>query len=401
MPQFTLSQLLMGMALIAIILAFTQSEGCGQRRTVIESLSFSSDDSRIAVTKLDARDANTPNKGHKANVARTVSWLGVADGSHRGIIHQDFKRGNRGPAWEFWRLGRTSALCNPSNDHVAMLAFGGGDVTCNVDTAQASKVSLTAPALNIAFSRSGRFFAASGHDEVTVVDTKEGTVRMHVQSNGQPFVDGSLMAFTSDESRIVLVGYSGVHVWHIPTSTQRFTVIQELEVPLNAIAVTPDDQVIVCSDKWVRRYDFQGRIVATLADKGAYACSIARDGNRLAVCTRGDLHHHYYDGDLRIYDLNSNRMLRSWSGQSAAAVALSSAGEEIAVGDFHGRVALFDTATGERRWYSTPPGRYRWPWTLPAAVFVAWAYVARRLSRRQTDVDTPIQNAAAEDERRR
>lgn len=374
MPRFTLSQLLMGVALIAIILAFTQTEGCGTRYTMIETLSFTSDDSRIAVTKLNARDARTPLKFYMANVARTISWLNASDGVNRGLIHQDFKSGNRGPAFQFWRVGRTSVLCNPSNDHVAMSAFGGGDVTRSVDTSKPTVVNLQHSACNIAYSKSGRFLAASGMYELTVLGTEDETVKMRVQANGLPILGASLMSFSNDESRLIEVSHSGVHVWDIPTSAHRSTVIQGLEPWINAIAVTPDDNLIVCSDDWVRRYDFTGQIVATLSEKGAYLCSIANGAERLSICA---------DGELRVYDLNSNAVLRSMSFQGATALAMSSTGEGLAVGDYNGRVALIDTATGVQRWNATPLGRYRWPWTLPAGFALVWIYVAWRVLRRQ------------------
>jgi WD40 repeat protein len=279
-------------------------------------------------------------KFYKANVARTVSWIDASDGINRGLIHQDFKSGNCGPAFRLWRVGRTSVLSNPSNDHVAMCAFGGGDVTRNVDTAEPIAVSLQHPACNIAFSNSGRFLAASGMYELTVLDTEDDTVKMRVQANDLPFLGASLMSFTTDESRIILVGDSGAHLWDIPTSTQRSTVIEALEPWINAIAVTPNDNLIVCSDDWVRRYDFDGTIVASLADKGAYLCSVARYGDRFAISA---------DGELKIYDLNSNRILHSLSLQGATALAMSSTGNEVAVGDYNGRVAVIDTETGMRR----------------------------------------------------
>ena len=378
MLRFTLSQLLLGTAFIAIVLVFTQTEGCGRRLTMIESLSFSTDASRIVVTKLNARDARTPMKLYKANVSRTVSWLNASDGNSDGLIHQDFKSGNRGPALRLWRVGRTSALCNPSNGHVAMSAFGGGDVTRNIDTAKSKVVSPQRPAGNIAYSRTGRFLAASGMYEVTVVDCENDLVAIQVQVDEPTFLGEPLMAFTDDEMCIILAGDTCVHVWDIATATQRSTVIQGLE-RCNVIAVAPNDNLVVCSDDWVRRYDFDGNVVANLADKGAYLCSISGNGGRLAI---------FGDRQLNIYDLNSNNLLRKLSLQGVTALALSSSGDELAVGDYNGCVTLIDTLTGARQWSSSPPGRYRWPWALPGAYLVAWIYVVWRFSRRQRIVDT-------------
>ena len=126
MPRFSLSQLLMGTALIAILLILPQTEGCGTRYAMVETLSFSSDGTRILTTKLTARNSRTSGKFYKSNVARTVSWIDASTGASRGVVHQDFEPGNCGPAFGMWRVGRRSALCNPSNDQVAFSAFRGG-----------------------------------------------------------------------------------------------------------------------------------------------------------------------------------------------------------------------------------------------------------------------------------
>src|SRR4029077_20531862 len=100
--RFSLRQLLMGVAFAAILLAFTQTEGCGQRYTLIECVSVSPDGSRLIVSRLGARDAETPLKLYKANVSRTVSVLDVSDGSNGRIVHSDVRFGNQGPAFQLW-----------------------------------------------------------------------------------------------------------------------------------------------------------------------------------------------------------------------------------------------------------------------------------------------------------
>lgn len=393
MPGYTLTQLFMGTALISIIVAFSQTEGCGARYANIESLCFTSDDSRILASKLTSRDACTPFKIHKADVARTVSWIDAQAGSSIEVIHQSFKSGNCGPAFELWHLGRTSALCTTTND-VAIAAFGGGEVTRDAGTVKPPVLPFRSSACNIAYSKDGRFLAASGRDEVAVFDTQNNVFAMRVTASGLPFLGASLMSFTDDDSRIVVAGDSGVQLWDISTSKRVSVVVQGLEPWINAVVIASDHDLVVCSDVWVRRYDFTGRVATTLAKSGAYLCCVARDGNTLAT---------YGDGKLSIYDLNSNKVLHSLLFRGATALALSSGGDRLAVGDYAGHVALFDTTTGARRWYCDPPGRHRWPWTVPAAALVAWTFAAWRLSKGKLAGDlsqrssTPIAKGLASD----
>lgn len=374
MPRFTLSQLFKWTALIAIVLSLTQTEGCGDRYAMIEAISFSFDTSRIAVTKLTCRDAQTPMKGYKANVSRTVSWLDVSNGKSCGLIAQDFKPGNSGPAFELWYVGRTTASCNPSKDYVAMSSFGGGEVTLHSAVENPKVMPFKHPVFNIAFSNSGRFLAASGAGELSVLDTQNDAITMRIQVDDSSFISASQMSFATDDSRIVVTGHSGVNVWDLATSKQLSTVIQGLDPWIHSIAIAPNDSVIVCSRDWVRRYDFAGHVIATLANSGGQLCSVSSDGNTLAVCG---------ESQLAIYDLNSNRRLRTFLIERATALSLSLKGDYLAVGDFNGQVTLIDTSNGARRWCSSPPGRYRLPWTLPAAVLLGWAFAAWRLSRRK------------------
>lgn len=213
---------------------------------------------------------------------------------------------------------------------------------------------------------------------MTVIDMSDNTAAIPFQANDLSFLGASLMSFTNDETRIVLAGNYGVQIREIATTRLCSTVFAGFEPMVNAVAVVSNDDIIICSDEWVRRYDLTGQLVATLAKRRGYLCSVSRDGTRLAVAT---------DDQLTIYDLHSNKALRSLPSHGTTALALSSRGDALAVGDYHGCVALIDTATGAQRWHSEPPGRYRWPWTLPAAFLIAWAYAAWRLSRRHKLVD--------------
>jgi len=381
MPRFTLTQLLMGTALVAILLVFAQAEGCGRPLTLVECVSFSSDGSRIAVSKLNARDARTPLKVYKANVSRTISWMDSTTGASIGVIHQDFKPGNCGPAFRLWWVGRTSALCNPMTDRVSANGFGGGDITHYAGDESESTpyvTSLQHRALNMAFSDSGRLLAASGMYELTVLDTTNNAPVMRVQANELPFLGAALLAFSCDETRIAVASDAGVHIWDIATGTQVSTVLQGWQTRIYAVAMVPDDTLVICSDEWVRRYDFSGNVVSTLADsKDCYGCCVSSDGRNAAVIG---------DGNVLIYDLASNTKTNTIPFGSAIALAFSPDGHSLAIGDYYGKVSLFGVETGRSRWASSPPGRHRWPWTLPACFLAMWGFAAWRLSKRaETD----------------
>lgn len=372
MPRFSVMQLLMGMALIAILIVFTQAEGCGTRYSMVESLSFSSDDSRILVTKLTARDAQTQGKAYKSNVARTVSWLDASTGEVRGVIHRDFKPGNSGPAFQYWWMGRTSVICNPGNDQIAFCAFGGGDLIYGADPSTSKPIPLANYAANLAISRSGRWLASSGMSQLTVWDTSTNNITMQTQADDLSFLKAALMSFNVDESRLITVGDSGACIWDARTGLQIATMPIGQERMVRAIAVMPDDSVVACSDTWIKRYDLSGKLLNKI-DHGGIVCVASHIKNTLVISS---------DDTITLCDVTSGEIIRTLPISGAASLALSADDQLLAIGDYDGRVSLVNLSNGERRWVANPPGQHRWPWTIPIAALLAWCWSAYRLANR-------------------
>lgn len=378
MPRYRLTHLLMGTALVAILVVLTQSEGCGLPHYMIECVSFSPDGSQIAVARLDARDAQTPMKAYKSDVSRTVSLLGSSNGASAGVVHQDLKPGNCGPAFGLWRVGRTSAVFNPINGRIVAHDFGGGDVR-QYDPRHASEplvARLRHRAWNIAVSRCGRFVAASGYEELTIVDTATNKPVMRGQVEEYPFLSASMLGFTADETRIVAAGYREIRVWEIATGARTSTITPGFASPILAIAVAPDDTLLVCSGEGACRYDLSGNCVAKLTNADlCKACSVSANGQYAALVADRKR--------LEIYDLRSGEKTGSVRFLcSPTSLAFSPDSNSLAVGDACGTVSLFDPRTRTRLWTATPPGRYRWPWTMPAFFLLVWAFVAWRLEKR-------------------
>ena len=372
MPRFTLTQLLVGTALFAILLVFTQSEGCGTRYSTIETLSFSSDDSRILVTKLTARNARTPGKIYKSNLARTVSWVDTLTGAGRGMVHQDFKPGNSGPAFRYWWVGRTSVVCNPTDDRIAFSGFGGGDLTYGAAQTSQTTIPLAQPASNLTISNSGRFLAASGAYHLTVLDTSTLKPALQTQVGDSPlFLGASLLSFNTDDTLLIAVGDDGAQVWDVATATQTATIPIDSESLVRSIAVMPDDSVVICSDSSTKRYDLSGSLLNTINETGGCVCAASRTSNTLAIS----------DGEtVRLCDATDGTTKRILSTSGVMSFAVSSDDKYLVTGDYDGNVELYDLLTGTRKWGSTPPGRHRWPWTIPATILGIWCWITYRLS---------------------
>ena len=376
MIRVSLSQVMMCGALLTILGLFAFSGRAGQQCSMLECVSFSSDGSQICVSRLDGRDANTPGKLYTADVSRVVSLLSVADGEIKRVVHRDFRSGNCGPAFKLWRVGRTSAEFNPDTEGVVVHAFGGGDLTryAATDSSQPVTIRLSNRARNIVVSRTGRFIAASGDYFVSIVDGRTNQVIKRIETEDLPFLHASLLAFSHDETRLVVAGLAGIHVWDIQGEAQPSTVVQGPEPWINAIAVAPDDTVLVCTDDGAHVYDFHGTLASTLVDQSAcYAGRVSPDGRAAALVQ---------DRRVLVVDLATGSVSHKLTLGWAPALAFSPDSQKLAVGLRHGRVSMIHLSTGAKFWTATPPGRYRWPWTLPAFLMLVWAFVAWILHRR-------------------
>jgi WD40 repeat protein len=151
------------------------------------------------------------------------------------------------------------------------------------------------------------------------------------------------------------------------------TVIDGSTPGIRAIAITPNDTLLVCLPNSVRRYGFGGESISTLIEGESFrACTVANNVAKAAV-----LDHE----NVFVFDLNSNTQTHVIPSSSGTALAFSPDGRSLAVGDARGKVSLIDPNTGAIRWSSNPPGRFRWPWTLPTSFALVWVLVAWRLSK--------------------
>src|SRR5688572_12263050 len=195
-PRFALAQLFWVIALIAILLAFSQTEGCGEHLSKIECIGFSPCGSRIVVSRLDARDSMTSGKFYKANVSRTISILDANTGSVIRVVKQDLRAGNCGPAFHFWRAGRSSVAFH-GESQIVVLEFGGGSVTlCAGDDARPSRTlkALSHPAANVCMSGDGSLLVAGGAGALSIIDPRSDSLLHSFQTHEDPFLGSPMFS---------------------------------------------------------------------------------------------------------------------------------------------------------------------------------------------------------------
>ena len=385
MFRFSLTQLLMGVALLAIGLLFLRTDGCGRRYSLIECLSFSPDGSRLAVTRIDCRDAQTSMKFYKANLSRTISLLDTQNGELLKIVHQDYRSGNHGPAFGYIYPGRVSAVFSPLNGSIVASEFGGGELLFLPLGEQGgeppARVATFGPCDNLAISPSGRYVATSGILGVTIFDVSNGHVVVaSIPTAYHAFIEGTPLLFFDDESRLAMLNRQQIEVWDLDTRQ----LVAPLALPTEfteCFSLAPGDTMIACDRNIAKRFDFSGQELTTYDNTDHVSrCLVSNDGtfvvfmnfNKVVVC-----------------DLQTGKRRHSFHRGYSSAMAISPDGKSLAIGSQGNIITLIDLASGQVLWETSPPGRYRWPWTLPLGCLIVWTIIARflaRRTRRQTQI---------------
>lgn len=352
----------MATALVAVLLLLTQTEGCGSPYATVETVSFSSDGSKIVAAKLTGRDAQVPAKRYVSDMVRTISTVNALNGNSLGTLYQDFSPDIFGTASCFWMSGRNSVCWDPTSNEALFYSTRNG-----VTRTDGITVPLQHPSKNVLISSSGRYLAASGGSEITVFDCQTTSIAMQCQAADSPFLDASHLAFSEDETQLFSGGWNGVKIWEISTGANSSTVLERGEGWGTSFVAAPNSTLIVCSSNGIYRYDHSANKIASLDDAIGNICCISADGRSLAVAT---------DSGCIVYDLTSNSRLDKITASGATALSLSPNGNNLAVGDSGGHLTLFDTTTGKLLWRIAPSGQHRLPWGIPAILLVAWVLVA-------------------------
>ena len=385
MRQFTLTQLLMAVWLVAIALTFVRSEGCGRRYTKVSCVAFSRDGKHLAVVRHDARDARTPLKCYKANVCRTISVLDVATGSTEEIVEQDLQRGNQGPAFDLWWPGRKSISFGPTSDTLLVQHFGGGEVRLydrRSGTWRRPFAGGNPQSLNMAVSPDGTILATGRWDGATLWDVTSGRKLHDMTTQDNPFLGAPRLAISADNKVLATAGYSGVRLWNVTDGSRGDTVPEPSgsRVP-EALAFSPVGQTIaVAYEGGLHVYDLEeSQDAEFLSGKWVSAIAFSRDGKTVAAVN---------DDGVTLINVATGETLEDIPCKDyVTSLAYSPDGGLIAVGDRVGKLTYFNAATREHVRTVTVPGRTRHAWTLSVAALAIWGLVCYWLWRWRRKAD--------------
>lgn len=382
MIRFTLSQLLMGMALIGLVLALFLSDGCGTHYDRISYIEYTADGSTLAVARHDGRDANVSFKFYLRNVSRTVSLLDVASQQYLGVIEQQLLPGDRGPAFEeFHYAGPSFAFLN--NETVVIAEFGGGEVSNYTITDSGTRATRTAmqPALVVAVNEKRTVLATAWGEEVRLWDIESTRLLDRFQATDMPFMGAPRIAIAPDDAHFATAGYSGITIRSISPS---FRTGPSKLVPLtddedfHSLAFTKDGKsIFAATSSRLCFYNLQGSLTHQhSSDEQIRNACLSHDNRLIAVATQNRVAILQRKDFAHVIDLEGSDYVR--------ALTFAPDSQSIA-GVSRGSVGIWDIRTGNLLYKAKPAGRYRPPWTIPLLGFIAWALVYWRVMARRTN----------------
>jgi WD40 repeat protein len=373
----TAKQILLSAWFIALFVLLIFSEGGGERYSRINSVAFSPDGAWLAVARHDARHYSPLHaaKMYVTNVSRTVSLFDARALTPGRIVEKDIRRGNQGPgSWLYRNTGKSFDFTD-SSTVLAVRQFGGHEIRlydldslrrCSILNENGQRID------NLEATEDGGILAAGHNYEMSLWDTKSGTLLATVQTDSQWKELAPLIAFSPNGDLVATSGADTTRIWEIATGE----VVANLEgmdfgFPPEALAYSPtDDLLAVGCRSWVRLYDTNGAMVRQLhTDSVVSDLAFSPDGKELAASL--------YPGETKFFDVATGAKSSQPSHKIPWTPVLQYTpdGKYLATAGPGGLVSLWNAKSRTLHKTFIPPGRYRPPWWFPMFLIVASAIV--------------------------
>jgi WD40 repeat protein len=382
MRQFTLAQLLMLMPLVAIMAALVKSEGCGPRRFMASSVTFSPDGRRVAVANLVAQPVNVDYHNLMRDVLRTISVLDLDSHGPPAVVERTFLPGDHFAG--FFYQKPTCLAFGPEGQSLLVQEMSCEGVRSYDlrSVAGASRFRVGGGSMNMAASADGTVVVSGALERAVLWDSSTGKELWRISTTWRHFLHAPLLAFSADGKLVAAVGDGdfrpGIHLLNVRDGS----LARRLDIPR--------DQGLLCGVA----FSPAGHSLATIFEKslqiddletgrhtefacGGNAVAFSPDGKKLAVTQ---------PQKVVLLDAASGATVGEIDVSAyVTSLAYSPKEDLIAIGDDLGELALWRVAEGQKLHRISLPGGSGYPWTswpVPAALLVVWFFVFRRLSRK-------------------
>jgi len=377
MRQFSLTQLLMFVALVAILLTLVRSEGCRSRNSAIWSLEFASDGKNLLVARYDGHAVDSSGTHFQGEVCRTISVIDVDAGLPKMVVDQVAKssglfildRVNRLPCTAFAEGEEAVLIDAPESGELRCFDLAGGQSrTLFGGYKQRSR--------GFIVSRDRSVVAIGYDDAVVLCDARSGHQLGRIP--GGP-CSNCLLSLSADGEYLLSLGTLEYNrLWNVCDGKES-AISRDIDpISFSAIGHT----LVSLKDARIRLFGVDGKLSRELPCKSTIwwdKIAFSADESKLAAATTDA---------VMLMDCHTGQMLGQIPAAGLSAFALSPDGNYIAIGDYRGGLTLWRPGSEDAPKQIVVPGRtniYTWHWPFVALVIWAsicyWIWVRRKWAR--------------------
>jgi WD40 repeat protein len=364
--HFSLAHTLVAVVLIAILLALVISESRGRVNSTICSLAFSQDGREILVVRCDDRSVFQPKSGRtelssriQIDCSRTISIIDAQTGSTREVVERSTLSGYNCAIREMNR----SAAFGLSPDTILIQEFGGGE-TVLYDRASGESRALVVPREKdrptlLGINRARRLLLAGDKNGMILCDAISGERSLFIAARSHcPRPATPIIAWSADGDLIASEGCGVIDVWRTVDGA-KLEPIRGLpsKQTFGAVAFSPTNRTIAVEARGrIYFYNFDLEVSWDIPSKCTSLMEFLPDGNRLLVATAGQ-------NEVLVVDASTGRTMINLQVPGITAMAVSPDGKCAVIGDWEGRVTLWDLASYGAPKTITVPGiasRHLW-----------------------------------------
>ena len=378
-PQFTLSQLVMAVWLVAIVLGLVMSDVFSIRFCKVSDLAFSPDGEHVAAARRDARGAGADNI--LDDVSRTISILNAATGRMERIVERAVPsrdQGSLSDRYSYSHPQKTVAFGLQGKTLLVQQFRGGGVKTYDLVSGQWGYTVKGSPSgrdMSFAVTPDGTRAAVIVAGSLISWDVGTGQTKAMANPgtrDADRWYDPPRIAISSDGSICAIADVSAVYLRNAADGSAGASVCGVAgEDTVLRLALSPNGRMLaVVFWKSLKLYDLTSlRITEFAAGRWMENIAFSPDGKILAVA----------DGKhVDLMEVASGRTIRSVRSDGyATSVACSPKQELLAVGDGDGCVTLWNTVTGDKIWTTMAPGNPAVSWVWSVLSLLLWIAVWR------------------------
>jgi WD40 repeat protein len=368
---YTLVQLLLAVALIAIVLGFCLADYRGSPWQNVQC-AFAPDGQVLAVGSADGRRVHDGVRYVTESMRQTVAMVDVETAKGRATLFSEYV----GHGGLFAQAPHVAF--SPGGERLAAGA-GLGQLRMWKLREQVSEMDISTDELSrfihgISFSPDESILAAADHSRVVLLDLESG-VTSHLYSSGHRFFASNAIAFSSDGSLLAEATDEGVNLWD--TSTRKMVRTLGRENTIYAVAFSPHDCTLATAgDDGVNLWDLSTQTDRNISRSAALWVKFSGDGTKLVSAD--------FD-DVKFWDVTEGAQVKTISSvKRITTIALSPDGHRLAIGDSDGAMSMWSVDSGDKLWFVRVAGRHSLSPVIPFVLLGAWFWLWVRFARKKS-----------------